>query len=297
MAEAVSHEKRYVTPPGFTQIPNVLFDEILPVAGHAEWKVTCAIARQTFGWGIETRRFTNAQLCELTGLSRQSVTNGLEEAEKRGFIGRRHLGGNHFEFGLRVKKLDAPPDSEGGELPTYEAESILPTRKLTSKGNKTLRGKQKQPAAPPQGDVRKSDAGKKGARFVPNPDEPADAVIVELFELWLANTTQPERTVLTNHRASQCRARMREQAEGVDRDEALTVARAQMVEALEGWFASSWHRANQAFDWETLFRSRKKVEMFRQRHHAEGASAGKSSAERAEYATTKPNPELEAQPA
>jgi hypothetical protein len=149
-----------------------------------------------------------------------------------------------------------------------------------------------QQPAPSARSGGKSKAKDRGKRFVPNAQEPADAVIVELYELWIANTPQPEGAVLTNGRASQCRARMREQAEGVDREEALTVARARMVEGLEGWFGSDYHRDRQAFDWETFFRSRKKVEMFRQRHLAQlGASNGKR-ANHAEYDTTKRNPEL-----
>jgi phage replication O-like protein O len=272
---------RFVPPPGYTTIPNVLLDEVMPVASGAEWKVTCAIARQTFGWNRGERLLTNAQLCDLTGLSRQSVTKGLEEGLDRGYLGRRSVGSNKYAYGLRVKKVDSSPDSRGGELPKNSPDSFLETRKRTNRGKKTLRGKEKQQGAAPQGDVKKSDKGGKGKnpgrRFEPDPDQPVDAVIVELFELWVEETDQPPNTTLTNNRASQVRARLREQAEGCDRETALATARSQMLEALTGWFESDWHQQQRAFDWQTLFRSRKKVEMFRGRYHQARASAATKS--------------------
>jgi phage replication O-like protein O len=277
MAEAVSQKKRFVAPPGYTQLPNELLDEVLPVAGHAEWKVTCAIARQTFGWGIERRRLSLTDLQELTGLSRQSVQKGLDAGLRRGYL-RRRREGHGFVYGIPVGTSTAnflgsckkePSDEESSSL----TDKSLLTRPSTSKGKKTLRGKETQPAASPQEAAKKRDTGKgkNGLRFKPDPNDPADAVVVELYELWIAKTPQPDGTVLTNKRAGQVKARMREQAEGVDRGEALTTAHVRMLEGLEGWFESDWHRANQAFDWETFFRSRAKVEMFRGRNASRGA--------------------------
>lgn len=247
---------RFVPPPGYTSIPNVLLDEVMPVASDAEWKVTCAIARQTFGWGREERLLSNAQICDLTGLSRQSVTKGIERGEERGFIGRRHVGSNKFVYGLRVKKVDSPPDSEGGELPRISTESILDSRKPTSKGKET-----------PTGSKRKQR--RSGELFVAAADSDVDKVIVECFEAWRIGTGKNGSSQLTERRAGQIRSRLQEAGrgapDGAEREEALAFARNELLEAAKGMATSKWHLDNGHTNFDQLFRNRERIETFVER--------------------------------
>lgn len=77
--------------PNHTQTPNTLFDVYLPLMSGAELKVTLAICRKTFGWHQKEDRLSLSQLQKLTGLSRQSVINGIDQGVDRGTIARRQV--------------------------------------------------------------------------------------------------------------------------------------------------------------------------------------------------------------
>ena len=73
--------------PRYTQTPNVLFDEHMQDMKLAELKVTLAIVRKILGWHKERpEAISYSQLQKLTGLSRSNVTNGVQDAIRRGTI-------------------------------------------------------------------------------------------------------------------------------------------------------------------------------------------------------------------
>jgi phage replication O-like protein O len=74
--------------PNYTQIPNVILDDYLAVMKPAELRVVLAIARQTFGWHRESEQLSIAELEAMTGMSRQGVLNGLNDAIESGIIER-----------------------------------------------------------------------------------------------------------------------------------------------------------------------------------------------------------------
>lgn len=242
--------RRSVAPPGYTQIPNVLLDEVLPVAGAAEWKVTCAIARQTFGWGLETRLLSNADICKLTGLARQSVIRGLRAAEERGYIGKRDVGKNKFAYGIRVTKSDSP-ETQGH--PTSG----------TGGGTK-IRPRSIQEKESPTGSKEKK--GRSAELFVKDPDSPIDQVIEDCFEAWRIGVGKNGTSQLTVRRAGQIKARLKEAArgapDGASSEEALAFARSEVLEAAKGMATSVWHRAEGHTDFDQLFRERGRIEFF-----------------------------------
>jgi len=75
--------------PNHTQIPNDLFDVLLPQMGYAELKVTLAVLRKTLGWQKRADKISLSQLKNLTGLSRPAIVEGLEQAEQRGTLTRK----------------------------------------------------------------------------------------------------------------------------------------------------------------------------------------------------------------
>lgn len=72
--------------PNHTQVPNDLFDLMLPSMREAELKVVLHAIRQTLGFHRGTDAISISQFQKATGLSRQGVLDGLEKAIKRGVI-------------------------------------------------------------------------------------------------------------------------------------------------------------------------------------------------------------------
>ena len=87
--------------PNYTQTPNQIFEEFLPLMGVAELKVVLAIVRNTFGWHRKSHRMSLSYFTQATGLSRQGVLDGLNAGIQRGIICR-HKMGQSYEYSLRI---------------------------------------------------------------------------------------------------------------------------------------------------------------------------------------------------
>lgn len=88
-------------------MPNEFLDSIMPsIDTMAELKVTLAIIRRTFGWHVKKQKLTINNLVELTGLSRQSVANGITAALEHGHISREEDKVSGFVYSLVVQDLD-----------------------------------------------------------------------------------------------------------------------------------------------------------------------------------------------
>lgn len=277
-AQQPAEQRRFVAPPGYTQIPHELLDEVMPLAGLAELKVTLAIARQTFGWGVTERLLSLTDLQQLTGLSRQSAQNGVEAGMERGFIGRRRDGRRGFIYGLRVKNLgNVDPGIESTSLTS----SSLDSRPTTSKGKKTLRGKDKLPG------IDDADPAKQ--------EDPVEAVIEECFEAWRTGVGKNGGSKLDARRRSKIRKRL-EGAAGESPDQSgkgrLAYAREEVLTAVAGMVNSDWHRREGHTNFDQLFRDDGCIEKFAQRRRAQLAQAPAAAPDDT-YRTTKRNPELE----
>lgn len=267
---------RFVPPPHYTPIPDLLIDEIMPVASGAEWKVTVAICRETFGWQRTERLLSNQRLCELTGLSRQSVTNGLREAEERGFVGKRHIGGNQWVFGLRVQKLDTAQKLGSPKTRKPSGVSCPKTRKPSNKRRNNNQQRDKQQRELKTDDVQKVDS--------------REQVIEEIFEAWRTGTEKTNGSKLDPHRRKRIGQRLDEAVNGLG---SLEEGRRLMLEAVAGMVGSEWHRERGHQNFDQLFRKWDRIEAFVQRFRA-AAKGSAIKAEKAIYNTTKRNPELEA---
>jgi hypothetical protein len=74
--------------PNYTQSPNDWYDELLPLMGYAETKVTAVLIRNTFGFHKKRCELSLTALARKTGLSESNVLRGAESAEQRGIIRR-----------------------------------------------------------------------------------------------------------------------------------------------------------------------------------------------------------------
>lgn len=71
--------------PNYTQLPNDVF-LLMPKMKEAELRIVLALCRLTFGFHKFRTRASLTKLQKMTGLSRQGVLNGAEQAESRGLI-------------------------------------------------------------------------------------------------------------------------------------------------------------------------------------------------------------------
>lgn len=72
--------------PNHTETPNDLFDVYMLDMGECELKVTLAIIRKTLGFHKKSDPISLSQLQQLTGLSRQGASDGVNAAIKRGLV-------------------------------------------------------------------------------------------------------------------------------------------------------------------------------------------------------------------
>lgn len=72
--------------PNYTQTPNDLFDELLPIMGLAELKVVLCVVRHTFGYHADEAKLSIRRIARMTGLSPKSVMDGSRQAEEHGLI-------------------------------------------------------------------------------------------------------------------------------------------------------------------------------------------------------------------
>ena len=75
--------------PQYTQVPNELLDEFMPVLSGSELKVALFVARKTFGWHKEDDDLSISQIMAGTGLSRPAVCTATDKLVERGLLVRR----------------------------------------------------------------------------------------------------------------------------------------------------------------------------------------------------------------
>lgn len=91
-----------VDKPNYTQMPNLLLDDLLMLMGEAEMKVTIALSRLTFGYHREKVEISLSHLQEITHLSRQGVINGINAGLERGTIERTDGKRGGFVYSIAV---------------------------------------------------------------------------------------------------------------------------------------------------------------------------------------------------
>ena len=145
--------------PNYTQVPDELFDELLPDLSGAELKVLLYIMRRTFGFkkesdsislsqitrGIETR---NGEILDRgTGLSKASVATAVKSLEARGIIVRvrqrsNHKGDEPTTYSLNilpVSKNQTPPGLKIGHPPVQELDTQETVKQQTDQDSSSLR--------------------------------------------------------------------------------------------------------------------------------------------------------------
>jgi hypothetical protein len=104
--------------PNYTQIPNVVLDDLMALMEETELRVTLAISRRTFGFHRESAKLSLSELQKMTGLSRQGVINGVTAGIKRGTIEREPIG-DSYAYRMVVYSVDQEDSqlsSIGGQM-------------------------------------------------------------------------------------------------------------------------------------------------------------------------------------
>ena len=119
--------------PRFTQVPNTLFDELLPELGLGELKVLLYIMRRTFGFHKDADRISLHQIEAGTGLSRKSISAAVASLEEQGMVlvARSQSEGVHGinTYSLRLREgsyASKPPRAEVVTLSNHGREDTSP---------------------------------------------------------------------------------------------------------------------------------------------------------------------------
>jgi phage replication O-like protein O len=111
--------------PNFTQVPNVIFDELLRTLAPVAVKILFAICRYTYGWGRQSDRISLKQLSDMTGIKdRGNVYRAIKQlgnlvTVKPGDPSRNQAS----EYALNIKI----PDSELLSLQSAHSKKRKPT--------------------------------------------------------------------------------------------------------------------------------------------------------------------------
>lgn len=86
-----------ISPPNYTQSPNVFFDEIFKNLKEGELRLVLVLVRQTFGWHKSADRISLSQLAEKSGMERRSVCRSLAALIEKGLVCKHKFGINGKE--------------------------------------------------------------------------------------------------------------------------------------------------------------------------------------------------------
>ena len=155
--------------PNYTQIPNVLLDNI-HVYTPAQWKVICVVARRTFGWHKRMDRISLSQIASASGLSRQGVINAVQQLLESGVLVREtndHGAGYLYGFDIQlVNSVDQNTRSSKLSVPGVVnsvdhqlVNSVDPQKKDIKKRKKTTTDGRGSGSTPNGVNVERSMAG------------------------------------------------------------------------------------------------------------------------------------------
>ena len=112
-----------ISPPNYTQSPNVCFDEIFKTLKEGELRVILVIIRQTFGWHKAADRISLSQLSEKSGMERKSVCRSLNSLIEKKLIIKNKFGDSGKErcyFSLAVEESESKEKESDDEISEEE---------------------------------------------------------------------------------------------------------------------------------------------------------------------------------
>lgn len=113
----------------YTQIPNVIFDEMLPLMKEAELRIFMFICRQTLGWHRREHKISFSFMAKGTGMERKSVRRAVKEALARKTITRRLAeDGKSYFYSININFEKDLPDPLDDDLDDEELGGVQSTQ-------------------------------------------------------------------------------------------------------------------------------------------------------------------------
>lgn len=161
--------ERGYKPPNYTQVPNRLLEDELPnIDSLAELKVLLAVARATVGWHVREHTLSISDLEQRTGMSRQSVVDGVKKALASDRLLRRQ-DGQRYLYSLAIQSspesghppvaspesgpVAAPTSEESGPVASEESRPPSTKESVERNGNEKKEREAAPPAAATQGSL------------------------------------------------------------------------------------------------------------------------------------------------
>ncbi|MBE3085598.1 MAG: replication protein, partial [Bacteroidetes bacterium] len=134
-----------------TQVPNKLFDELIPTLKEGELRVILVVMRQTYGWHKIWDRISITFLMKKTGMCRQSVCLAVRNLIKKGMINKKKSGGCGTEqvfYSLCLiddeKTDEKEPNIETKSNKLYQSTKETPPSLLSRPSKETLTKEKKK---------------------------------------------------------------------------------------------------------------------------------------------------------
>ena len=147
--------------PNFTQVPNKLFDEMLPTLKEGELRVLMIVMRQTFGWGNkEWDRISLSQLMKKTGMERMAVCRAVKSLVQKGIMSKKKegvRGSEQVSYSLIVQNPENLQDSIDDSNNSYQYPKNTPPSILKIPTKETLT-KERREEKLPKGSQKKESA-------------------------------------------------------------------------------------------------------------------------------------------
>lgn len=129
--------------PNFTQTPNILLDEWLPLLSHVELKVLMVIIRKTFGWHKVRDHISLSQLVKMTGSNRTGICKAAKRLQELGLIRKKVIGKKGEKETIYELVIEDSNNSDWYQSGTRGGTKLVPTKETSTKYKKKNNKKEK----------------------------------------------------------------------------------------------------------------------------------------------------------
>ncbi len=103
-----------LTPPNYTQTPNVVFDKLMRELSEAELRVLLVLVRKTLGWHKIKEEIGLSQIAEITGMGANACGAAAKLLCERGLVRRSRKGqGRGAKFNYELDLAEETPSKNG----------------------------------------------------------------------------------------------------------------------------------------------------------------------------------------
>lgn len=87
----------------YTKFPNWIIDNVMPECSPNEWKIVCAIVRNTIGWNKDSDIISYTQIETAAGIkSRKTISDCIQSLVDKGIVRREKAGRQSFKYSIKL---------------------------------------------------------------------------------------------------------------------------------------------------------------------------------------------------